>query len=255
MAENPIVPPLRKPVSTFPTPSHVVSMYTELVNRDDPAYKANAPVKRGSIYSTMVGAKPEVISQFPLLYFLRERQFQGDDQKVWWDWINDEAAHDTYNSTDSYAFESISHPGFQREYTIRRDEYNDEPAIALGLPLNTLIAVRIVDGGGNYTSSRIVTGEIGVRNIGDLLRVMDVENKLLGGDKIEIKIGQEGMSIPPEILMKLKGIMGRFVDPHEMEAFREAMDAELFPAFEAYAQAYESQRPKELPESTDERRD
>jgi len=102
---------------------------------------------------------------------------------------------------------------------------------------------------------RVMTGEIGVRNIGDLLRVMDVENKLLGGDKIEIKIGQEGMSIPPEILMKLKGIMGRFVDPHEMEAFREAMDAELFPAFEAYAQAYESQRPKELPESTDERRD
>ncbi len=153
MAEAPFVPPPRKPVSTFPTPSHVVSMYTELVNRDDPAYKANAPVKRGSIYSTMVGAKPEVISQFPLLYFLRERQFQGNDQLVFWDWINDEQAHDTYNSQDSYALESIQHPGFQREYTIRRDEYNDEPAIALGLPLNTLVAVRIVDGGGNYTQA------------------------------------------------------------------------------------------------------
>ncbi len=151
--ERPFTPPPRKPVSTFPTPSHVVSMYTELVNRDDPAYKANAPVKRGSIYSTMVGAKPEVISQFPLLYFLRERQFQGNDQLVFWDWINDEQAHDTYNSQDSYALESIQHPGFQREYTIRRDEYNDEPAIALGLPLNTLVAVRIVDGGGNYTQA------------------------------------------------------------------------------------------------------
>ncbi len=149
--EQPIIPPLRKPVSAFPTPSHAVSMYTELVNRDDPAYKANAPVKRGSIYSTMVGAKPEVIEQFPLLYFLRERRYAQSDQMVFWDWINDEAAHDTYNSTDTYAFESIGHPGFQREYTVRRDLYNDDPFLVLGLPLSTLTAVTINDGGRNYS--------------------------------------------------------------------------------------------------------
>ncbi len=153
MAETPIVPPLRKPVSTYPTPSHVVAFYTELVNRDDPAYKANAPVKRGSIYSEMVGAKPEVIDSYPLLYFLRERQFQGNDQLVFWDWATDEDAHDTYNSEDTYALESIGHPGFTRVYTVRRELYEDDPFLVLGLPLTGLIGVRIDNGGGNYTQA------------------------------------------------------------------------------------------------------
>jgi len=62
MPEKPSVPPTRKPVSEFPTPDPTVAFYTELVNRDDPAYMANQPVKRGALYSTMVGAKREVIA-------------------------------------------------------------------------------------------------------------------------------------------------------------------------------------------------
>lgn len=146
-------PPDRKPVSEFPTPSHAVAFYTELVVRTDPAYKANAPVKRGSRYSTMVGANRDVIATYPELFFLQETK-TNDDQRVLWHWATDENAHDTYNADVTYVANAITYPAFTRVYTTRRELYEAEPTLPIGSPLPGIIAVEITSPGQNHTSAR-----------------------------------------------------------------------------------------------------
>lgn len=153
MAEKPFTPPPRKPVSEFPTPDPSVAFYTELVNRDDPAYYANAPMKRGQLYSTIVGAKKEVIAQYPTLFFLVEKKFQLDDQKVLWYWATDENAHDTYNSTVTYVSNAITYPAFTRTYTVRRELYESTPTLPIGSPLPGIISVEITSPGQNHTQA------------------------------------------------------------------------------------------------------
>lgn len=152
MPEKPSIPPTRKPVSEFPTPDPSVAFYTELVNRDDPAYKINAPVKRGALYSTMVGAKQDVIATYPTLFFLRERKTQND-QLVLWDWATDELAHDTYNAAVSYVANSVNYPAFTRTYTIRRELYEAIPTLPIGSPLPGIVAVSITSAGEGYTQA------------------------------------------------------------------------------------------------------
>ncbi len=149
--ERPITPPLRKPVDLHLNPVHTNSMFVEMLNRDDPAYTANSPVKRGTLYSTIVGAKQEIIDQFPLLYFVQETQYQQSDQLVLWRWVTDPTAQDTYNAEITYALESVTSPTYARTYTIRRDAYDNLTPIAQGTPLRGLIGVKIVDGGQDYT--------------------------------------------------------------------------------------------------------
>ncbi len=154
MPEKPFTPPTRKPVSEFPTPDPSVAFYTELVNRDDPAYMANAPVSRGALYANMVGAKREVIATYPQLFFLRERKFQMDDQKVLWDWATDENAHDTYNAEVNYVANAVTFPAFTRTYTVRRELYESDPTSVIGSPLPGIIAVEITSPGQNHTEAR-----------------------------------------------------------------------------------------------------
>ena len=149
--EQPITPPLRKPVNLRLNPVPTASMFVEMLNRDDPAYVDNAPMKRGTLYSTIVGAKQEVIDQFPLLYFVQETQYQQSDQLVLWRWTTDPTAEDTFNAEISYALESVTSPTYARTYTIRRDVYDNLTPIAQGTPLTGLIGVKIVDGGQDYT--------------------------------------------------------------------------------------------------------
>jgi hypothetical protein len=154
MPEKPFTPPFRKPVSEFPTPDPSVAFYTELVNRDDPAYMANAPVKRGQLYANMVGAKREVIDTYPTLFFLRERKFQLSDQQVLWDWATDEQAHDTYNAEVTYVANAVAYPAFTRVYTIRRELYETDPTLVIGSPLPGIISVEITSPGKNHTTAR-----------------------------------------------------------------------------------------------------
>jgi hypothetical protein len=154
MPEKPFTPPFRKPVSEFPTPDPSVAFYTELVNRDDPAYMANAPVSRGALYANMVGAKREVIATYPNLFFLRERKFQLDDQRVLWDWATDENAHDTYNAEVNYVANAVTFPAFTRTYTVRRELYESDPTSVIGSPLPGIIAVEITSPGKNHTEAR-----------------------------------------------------------------------------------------------------
>lgn len=149
--ERPIVPPLRKPVSELTTPVQTDGFYVELVNRDDPAYKAQAPVKRGTLYSSMIGAKQEVIDNFPNLYFLKEAKYGQSDQLVNWIWASDRTAESSFNAEVSFALEAVTSPTFARVYTIRRDVYDTSLPLELGLPLTGIVGVRITDGGVNYT--------------------------------------------------------------------------------------------------------
>lgn len=154
MPERPFVPPTRKAVSEYPTPDPSVAFYTELVNRDDPVYIANAPVSRGALYATMVGADRKVISIYPNLFFLRERKFQLDDQRVLWDWATDENAHDTYNAEATYVANAVAYPAFTRTYTVRRELYEADPTSVIGSPLPGIIAVEITSPGQNHTEAR-----------------------------------------------------------------------------------------------------
>src|SRR6266446_295944 len=117
------IPPPRKAVSEYHTPSPAVVFFSELVNRDDPAYYQNAPVKRGTLYSSVVGATQKVIDAYPNLYFLRERKLGNSDQLVLWDWATVPQAEDTYNAEIEYLADAVPYPAFTRVYTIRRDDY------------------------------------------------------------------------------------------------------------------------------------
>ncbi len=149
--QPPIVPPFRKPVSEFKTPDQTIIFVTELVNRDDPAYVQNAPVKRGTLYKDIVGGDERISTTHPLLYFCREVKFQQSDQYVIWEWSSDEQAHSSYNADITYELEDAGFPVFTRVYTIRRDEYEQNPTIAIGSTLQSLIGVNIIDGGQDYT--------------------------------------------------------------------------------------------------------
>jgi hypothetical protein len=177
MPESPFVPPPRKPVSTFPTPSPAVAFYTELVNRTDPAYVNNAPVKRGTRYSTIIGANRGVIAQYPELFFLGERKFQLNDQLVLWDWATDEQAHDTYNAEVTYVANDITYPAFTRVYTVRRELYESNPTLPIGSALDGIVAVDITDPGQDYTSA---TGTIPGTDIAIQFTVDDQGHLLQG---------------------------------------------------------------------------
>lgn len=106
-------------------------------------------------------------------------------------------------------------------------------------------------------SNRVAQGDIKVDSLSDLLRVYEYKSKLLGGDKIEIKVGgQGGLNIPPQLLTSIVGVMQRFVSPHQQVEFRQALDSEVFPEFRRYAEQYEEStgRPfdakPELPQGT-----
>lgn len=150
--ERPFIPPPRKPVSEFTTPVQTDGFYVEIVNRTDPAYVNNAPIKRGTLYSTIIGANQKVIDQFPAgLYFCKESRLGQSDQLVQWLWATDRNAEDTYNAEISYALESVTSPTYARTYTIRRDVYDNLPPITQGTPLTSLIGVKVTNGGSGYT--------------------------------------------------------------------------------------------------------
>lgn len=188
---KPISPPLRKPVSELTRPSHRVGYYTELVNRDDSAYLKTAPIKRGTLYSSMRMADPSVVAMYPQgLYFLKEikpgnsADYGNTDQYVIWVWTTERPAQSSTNADITYGFESVSAPAFARVYEIRRDVYQTTPTLTIGLPLTALIAVTITAGGTGYTtaSGTVATGAT-------------VEFVCIGGAIVSGIVTNEGVSI------------------------------------------------------------
>lgn len=90
-------------------------------------------------------------------------------------------------------------------------------------------------------------GEINVESLGDLLKVYDYQHKILGGDKVEIKIGGGGgLSMPPQILTQIVSVMREFIDPRRQAEFRAKLDKDLFPLFKQYAESWEDETGKDF---------
>ncbi len=206
MPDNPQIPPQRKAVTEFKTPDQTIVFVTELVNRDDPAYVQNAPVKRGTLYKDIVGGDPQLSATHPLLYFCRELKYQQSDQLVIWIWSSDEHAHSSYNANITYELEAAGFPVYTREYTIRRDEYEQNPTLTIGSTLDALIGVTIADGGQDYTYA---TGEIADKDATITFVVSDgviisgvVTNEgtgIVAGDTIIVSGDGAGASVIPMV--------------------------------------------------------
>lgn len=193
--EKPHIPPERKPVAEYQTPSPAVVFYTELVNRTDPAYVQNAPVKRGTLYSSIVGANQDVIATYPNLYFVKERKHGLSDQLVFWDWATVPDAEDTYNAEATYVSNAVAYPAFTRVYTIRRDEYEQSPTLAIGTTLTALLGVTITNGGLGYTTA---TGTIAGTDV-------EIEFVISNGVIISGVIVNEGTGITVNSVITISG--------------------------------------------------
>lgn len=156
--EKPQIPPPRFPVREFTTPNFADGFYTEAFKRTDPAYMAVQVPKRGTLYSTIQGANPQVIAQFPNLYFAKEIRAGNSHEWVLWIWASDPAAEDSYNANVSYSGDATSYPIYQRVRTVRRDVYENSPTLTPLGGLTSLIAVDITAAGSNYTHATGTTG-------------------------------------------------------------------------------------------------
>lgn len=166
--EKPITPPIRKPVQTFDTPNPADGYFSEMVSRTDPAYAANAPLKRGTSYATITGAKQTVIDQFPQgLYFVSETRVGTSDQLVVWLWSTIKTAQDAYNPEVSYSGEATAYPVYARVYTVLRETYDAAPTVAYGSALTSLIGVKVTSAGAGYASGDVVLA--GATAIGEVV--------------------------------------------------------------------------------------
>lgn len=155
--ERPQIPPPRFAVREFNTPNFADGFYSEVFKRTDPAYLALQVPKRGAIYSTIQGAKQEVIAAFPNLYFLRESRLGTSHEFVVWLWGTDPAAEDTYNAAVEYTNAALNCPEFTRICTIRRDVYDANPTpLTIGVPLSGLVGAKVTAGGTAYTAQTVI---------------------------------------------------------------------------------------------------
>jgi hypothetical protein len=89
---------------------------------------------------------------------------------------------------------------------------------------------------------KVMTGDIQINSLNDLLKVMEIQHKFLGADKVEIKIGGGGgLNIPPQFLQMMFTVMAEFVDPHRQQEFRMKLDEMVFPEFVKYAEQWEAE--------------
>lgn len=150
--EAPAIPPARVPIRGFTTPVNTEGFFSERVDYTAPEYRV---IARGTKYSTILGADPNVISQFAELYFLRETREVGEYPMAMRYWATDTFADDTYNSAVEYVSEAVTFPAYTRVYTIRRDSYEANTTLTIGEPLTSLIAIEVIDHGGDYTFATV----------------------------------------------------------------------------------------------------
>lgn len=158
-------PPTRQTRQDITSPNQTDGFYVELVSREDAAYQAVVPIKRGTPYTSILGAESRIIDQYAgnPLYFLKQTadlmsmrvRFNGQyDNYVLWIWATNSLAQNSYNADVTYVEESVLNPRYVRESTIRRVDYDALPAIAYAAPLTCLLSVHITSPGSGYTFAR-----------------------------------------------------------------------------------------------------
>jgi hypothetical protein len=163
-----IEPALNKMIREIPKPDVSVGYFSELVDRSSLRYQKTHPLKRGTLYKDILGADQRVIDAYPILYFVREEVPLGfSDERgipgstyVKWMWASVPNAEDSYNAEVKYIADSVANPSFIRQYTIRRDVYDNATPLALGSTLTGLVGVKITAAGTGYThaTGAVATG-------------------------------------------------------------------------------------------------
>lgn len=157
-------PPPGLPIPEFRTPDPTQVFYRVLIARTDPIWQNNAPLKRGTLYSSLSGADVKICAAYPELLFVRETVPIGSntvagmsqDQFVIWEFTTNPDSESTYNAEISQLGDAVGNPVYARPYTIRRDEYEANPTIATGSPLTALVGVEITDGGASYKRANAI---------------------------------------------------------------------------------------------------
>lgn len=153
------------------------------------------PIKRGTLYSTVVNGDVDVSASFAPLYFLKELRLGNSDTLVTWIWATDQNGQDVYNSSDiSYSGESTSTPIYTRLYNIRRDVYEATPTIATGSALTALIAIKVTAGGTGY--SRTDTVNIGGAGGATAELVVDTNGAIISIIVTKCGSGYDSASLP-----------------------------------------------------------
>jgi len=156
--DRPQIPPPRFPVREFHSPNFADGFYTEVIKRTDPAYMAVVTPQRGVLYSQIQGANPQVIAQFPNLYFLDEQRLGNSHEFVVWIWASDPAAQDSYNAEVTYAEDQLAYPTFKRVYSVRRDTRDAKNfGGAMFSTLTSVIAVQVTNGGTGYSKATAIS--------------------------------------------------------------------------------------------------
>jgi hypothetical protein len=150
--ETPQLPPPQVPIRGYTTPVNQEGFFSERVDYTAPEYRV---ISRGTKYSTILGADPNVIDQFAELYFLRETREIGSYPWAMRFWATDTLAEDTYNSSVEYVSEAVTYPAYTRVYTVRRDSYEASTTLPIGGTLTSIIAIKVIDGGQDYTEATI----------------------------------------------------------------------------------------------------
>lgn len=189
----PQVPPPSVPIRSYPTPVNGEGFYTEVIDTSKPDY---VPLKRGQKYSTLIGSDPLVAQQFPELYFLKETVLPYDFPWATRLWATDRDAEDSYNSAVEYVSNAVLFPAYTRLYMVRRDEYDENQTVPIGSPLTSLIGVRIIEPGGDYT---FATAEVGLPGTGATVEIVLGSGGIVQ-DGIVTNSGSGYVTAPPIII-------------------------------------------------------
>lgn len=196
MPERPQIPPPEVPIRQYTTPVLGDGFYTERVDYTDGEYRE---IERGAKYADQIGADQSVIAQFPDLRFLKETR---EPRLYPWGtriWATDRLSEDTYNSVVEYVTEAVNFPSYTRVYMVRRDAYDASPSLALGIPLDSLVGVKIIDPGGDYTNA---TFQIDPENGASIDAVIDKAN---GGQIVSGVITNQGSGFTSAPILTIVG--------------------------------------------------
>ncbi len=172
MAEIPYPPPPKASTEPSPptrinrqdlnSPNQTDGFYVELVSREDSAYQAEYPIKRGTPYANIQGADSRIVAQYASnpLYFLKQTAdllsmrvaYNGQYMNhVIWIWATNTLAQDTTNAQVDYMEEALTVPRYIRDSTIRRVDYDNTPTLTVKSALTCLLSVAITSPGTGYT--------------------------------------------------------------------------------------------------------
>jgi hypothetical protein len=192
--EQPIVPPPGEPIRDIQAYSIADGYFVERVSLTATEYRVLLP---GTEYSTIVGARQEIIDQFGPLYFIKQVRETDSDQWAMRYWGTDAQAQDVENAEVSYLFESVAHPAYARVYNVRRDLFDSTPPIPLGSPLTALIAIKVTDGGGDYTQAEVLIDGTGAGAVAQAV--------IAGGVITSIVVTKQGIGYTEEPSIEIQG--------------------------------------------------